>query len=646
MIGEWLYSLYPWIWWIAWTVLLVLLVLYSLFPRARFFQFTDLIPVWWTDRCYYWGKIALLSVLFWLISVFLMRPQWVDRERVQKNWIDIVIALDVSWSMRADDFTPSRMDVAKEVLEWFVWQLEADRVWLVVFAGKPFVSLPLSYDYPLIQQSIQRVSTESINQNTPGLEWTAVWDALLSSLNLLAVWQEDLDQPDSQDNQREQVVVLLTDWEANRWVDPELVARKAQQEWVKIYTVWIWSIEWWTVEFATAFWTRRQSVWGVDEETLQAIAQQTQWVYRRATDISTFQSIVDQLAELEKTQRDEELELWLYDIGYWLLWWMLIIIIVLLGDRYGFRWYNYDQKTKQRILRGVLLLVVLALRNPDRLQWDVLQSEQSSQWESMIMLDVSKSMDVEDITHGWSKISRIAAAKELIATYLTQHPTMRTGLWIFAWDAITILPMSRNSETVLNMLRWVSWDSLTDQWTNITEAIRLWVQRFISNETVPRQLILITDWWDDPFTLPDDLIASLQEKNITLMHVLVWTQEGGPIPERIDIFGRKDYKEFNGQRVIAQVDVDGYKRSLDTSSINTADKTIEHITALDQIDSIRLWQGWSWSDTTIRLIQYVSMVLARFGMVWYFLLLIDMKQIQQCRYCKQLKDFIRSRSHD
>jgi len=77
-----------------------------------------------------------------------------DEQTQTQTGIDIVIALDVSKSMLADDFSPNRFEAAKNVLIDFVSTLESDRLGLVVFAGKPFTSVPLTFDYDFVSEIV------------------------------------------------------------------------------------------------------------------------------------------------------------------------------------------------------------------------------------------------------------------------------------------------------------------------------------------------------------------------------------------------------------------------------------------------------------------------------------------------------------
>lgn len=265
-----------------------------------------------------------------LISIYLAKPQWVDdSDKIHKQGIDIVLSLDISWSMEADDIAPNRLSTAKQVLDGFIQKLETDRVGMLVFAGKPFVSVPLTFDQQIFLDILENTTTDTINQRIRWLQWTAIGDALLSSLQILEKWRNDYDATED----REQIIILLTDGTANTGVDPLVVAQLASEQGVKIYTVGIWSLEWWSIPYQTPFGIQRQAVEWVDEAMLSQVAEITQARYWRATDADTFERIFEEIARLEK--HDIEIEEITSYKDTWerlivLLWWILLL----------FRWYE------------------------------------------------------------------------------------------------------------------------------------------------------------------------------------------------------------------------------------------------------------------------------------------------------------------
>ena len=214
-------------------------------------------------------------------------------QEVKKQWIDISIVLDVSLSMEANDFTPNRLESAKRAIQQIVRSRTTDRIWLIVFSGKPFISLPLHDEYHIIEEMITHISTRIIDQQHPELQGTAIGDALLASIWILeTAKQED----------REQIILLISDGDANIWIDPLLIARLAAEKNIKIYTLGIWSIQGGMVETPTAFGIRQQRVAWVDDELLQTIATITKWTYTRIIDDEQLSTMLQEIWSLHQQE--------------------------------------------------------------------------------------------------------------------------------------------------------------------------------------------------------------------------------------------------------------------------------------------------------------------------------------------------------
>jgi len=239
-------------------------------------------------------KIFFLILILVFYIIILANPNIINQdEKVSKNGIDIVLLLDISTSMDATDLTPTRIEKAKKVLSDFILKQETNRLWLVVFAWKPFTSIPLTFDYNILKETILNTSTNVINQNNSYLWWTAIWDAIL-------MWETLFDKTE-ENKDREKVIILLTDWDANTWVDPLLASLSSKEKNIKIYTVWIWSKEWGTISYYAWPFLQTQKIPPLNDETLMKIANNTSWEYFRATDDRIFEDIFKKLESLEKS---------------------------------------------------------------------------------------------------------------------------------------------------------------------------------------------------------------------------------------------------------------------------------------------------------------------------------------------------------
>lgn len=283
----------------------------------------DLVQVFWKETWYFRINLVLIFFIILFFSLLIADPHLKNAsKKVNKKWIDIAIVLDLSLSMKAEDMFPTRLEVAKKVIADFTSKLTADRVWLIVFSGKPFVSVPLTFDYQFITNYVKNISMNTINQNYNHLQWTAIWDALLYGENLF--W----------DDEREKVIVLLTDGEANRGVDPILALRYVKEKWIKVHTVGIAGDKETFITIENGSEITKMAIWWIDESSLQAIAELTGWEYYRARDNKTFELIFEKLNLLQKKDIEVEEIVW-----YQNLYFPLFIIIFSLI--YTLLWYNF-----------------------------------------------------------------------------------------------------------------------------------------------------------------------------------------------------------------------------------------------------------------------------------------------------------------
>ncbi len=250
----------------------------------------------------YFGKLYFACIL-WVSILFFVILAWPyissSLKTVKKNGIDIELVFDVSYSMNAADLPPSRIEVAREVSSRFIWELDADRLGVILFAGKPFQSVPLSYDYGFLQDFISHVSTDIIVQNTPHLQGTAIGDGLLLASDVLL--------GEGETSQREKIIILITDGEANRGIKPEIALKYLKEKNITVYSVWVGKNKQSYVEVPTLWgFTQKIAVWAVDEVMLKKISKETGGKYFRADSPQSFEDIFRQISKLEKTELEFE----------------------------------------------------------------------------------------------------------------------------------------------------------------------------------------------------------------------------------------------------------------------------------------------------------------------------------------------------
>ena len=243
--------------------------------KINFAFFNDLKSVYKQSSFYYYSFFILLVLISIFYIIILANPNIkTTNEKVKKNGIDIVLIFDISYSMEATDLEPNRISVARDVLSSFLGDLKTDRVWIVVFSGKPFTSIPLTFDYKFLSDYVSNITTSTINQVNSNLQWTALGDAMLMGSYLF----------DDKSKDREKVMIIVTDWEANKWLKPSLALKLLKDKTIKSYTIWIWWTEKTFVYVDDAFWNKlKVEIWWIDEQTLKMIATETWWKYFKAS---------------------------------------------------------------------------------------------------------------------------------------------------------------------------------------------------------------------------------------------------------------------------------------------------------------------------------------------------------------------------
>ncbi|WP_456408831.1 vWA domain-containing protein [Caldithrix abyssi] len=260
-----------------------------------------------------------------LIILALARPQSSHKEEeIITEGIDIVLTMDVSTSMLAEDFRPkNRIEAAKMVAKEFIEGRKNDRIGLVVFAGESFTQCPLTLDYGVLYHILD-------NMKVADQEWdgTAIGMGLATAINRL-----------KDSKAKSKVIILLTDGRNNRGqIDPITAARMAKAMGIRVYTIG-------TGTRGTAMYPIDDPLWGrryvpmrvdIDEDLLKEVAAITGGKYFRATDTEKLREIYKEIGEMEKTKIEVKEytryeEFFVYFLTFGLL---LLVLELVLGNTY------------------------------------------------------------------------------------------------------------------------------------------------------------------------------------------------------------------------------------------------------------------------------------------------------------------------
>jgi len=230
-----------------------------------------------------------------LIIISIANPQLGSKlEEVKRSGVDLVIALDVSNSMLAEDIKPNRLERAKMAINQLIDRLKTDRIGIVVFAGKAFTQLPITHDHTAAKMFLQNINTQTVN-----IQGTALEDAITQSFSAFD------DNP-----KKNKAIIIISDGE-NHEDNPFDAAKTASEKNIYIHTIGIGSAEGAPIPIyignkKAGFKTDRQGqtvITKIDEITLQKIASIANGTYIRATNAEIgLDKIFDEIKQMEKEE--------------------------------------------------------------------------------------------------------------------------------------------------------------------------------------------------------------------------------------------------------------------------------------------------------------------------------------------------------
>ena len=230
--------------------------------------------------------LRLLTVAF--IIAALARPQTkTDEQEAEGDGIDIVLCIDVSGSMTAQDFIPNRMEAAKKVAQEFIDRRLTDRIAIVIFSGESFTQCPLTTDRAVLRSAVENIRNGLLEDGT------AIGDGLSTSVDRLR-----------SSKSKSKVVILLTDGENNGGLIGPLNAKEIAKAFgIKVYTIGVGTDGYapFPVKTALGVVMQQQKV-TIDEKLLKAIAVETGGKYFRATDNASLNNIYQEIDGLEKSK--------------------------------------------------------------------------------------------------------------------------------------------------------------------------------------------------------------------------------------------------------------------------------------------------------------------------------------------------------
>lgn len=231
--------------------------------------------------------IRYLAIILLIIAI--ARPvSSVSYENNLTDAVDIIIAMDVSTSMLAQDFKPNRLEAAKSEANRFLLQRQKDRLGLIVFGGEAYTQCPLTTDHDIVSNLISKIESGLL------ADGTAIGVGLATAINRL-----------KKSVAKSKVVILLTDGVNNTGsIDPYTVAKIARDLKIKVYSIGVGTRGTAPYPFKDNFGrvVLQNLPVEIDEKLLEYISSETNGKYFRATDNNKLKSIYKEIDKLEKTE--------------------------------------------------------------------------------------------------------------------------------------------------------------------------------------------------------------------------------------------------------------------------------------------------------------------------------------------------------
>ncbi len=233
------------------------------------------------------SKYIILSCL--IIAIARPRTFTISQDQDDSKGIDIMLSVDVSFSMLAKDLSPDRITALKDIAKKFVEKRPNDRIGLVEYAAEAFTKVPLTSDHDVVIQEINDLNGLELQQGT------AIGEGLAVAVNHL-----------KDSKAKSKIIILMTDGVSNvqNAMPPQVAAELAKNNNIKVYTIGIGTNGY-------AFFPTQQDVFGelvfteepvqIDEPVLRDIAEMTNGTYFRATSTDSLEKVYDEINHLEKS---------------------------------------------------------------------------------------------------------------------------------------------------------------------------------------------------------------------------------------------------------------------------------------------------------------------------------------------------------
>lgn len=311
--------------WIVFSVLILLFIAFSVYLTYNY-KPSFVVPFSRVNKLKYYLQKSLIFFLLVLVVLLPLNLSILTWKQIKtEKTLNVQILFDVSLSMTADDIKPSRFNSAKSSVISLVNNLTWYNISMITFSWIPFMWAPFTTQTNAL---VSKLNDMSLGDFPPTLNfvWTAIGDALV-------LWISNLMKHPDETNKNPWIIILITDWDSNKWSDPIQASQIALNNNIPIYTLWIWSSDYivWYDHYGSPVTTQ------INIPLLENIASLTQGKFYRVLSENDFKWIFEEISKYIKSSEIQNIENeYLYLNTYFYA--VIVAILILL---WAIRFYNY-----------------------------------------------------------------------------------------------------------------------------------------------------------------------------------------------------------------------------------------------------------------------------------------------------------------
>ena len=241
-----------------------------------------------------------------------------------------------------------------------------------------------------------------------------------------------------------------------------------------------------------------------------------------------------------------------------------VILIFVISLFFWITYFYYFSKNNKNIIKYIFLAIsfLLIIINIFWIKSTFnIGNKNILWWKVLFVMDVSKSMNTDDIIWQNKMISRLDFTKNFIKDFVINNRKNNYSLTVFAWETLEILPFTNDISLFLKILNWINNDNVSKNWSELIWVFESIIDCFPWNENWT--VVIFTDGWDEKIDLLKNTVNNINSKKINIIIAWVWSTKWDYIPDWYDVWWNIIYKTYQWKKILSKLN---YKNMSDIAS--------------------------------------------------------------------------------